>query len=375
MRIYAEKFIVIIWFVLFFSIISLEQATSTIEDYPTDIKKYELLLMGTSSRIFSPRIVIKMDNNWEILLACLSEKTKDGLKEIGISFTDSQIMLLQAMRLLEVKGEKLKTTMPILGSVKMRSLRKKMGDLSLKIEPELRSDVDAFKTELKKIGREENMYTLLFSYTLDELAWKPLFEKSLIRSFGITSENPFWTGVFWACYPPREFICGTNKMDFQEASFLVNWSNVLLEKMLKGFYRASLKMLYKDYLEYGKIVNDDLRKELAPYKIFDSSGNLTVPIIEEKEDNQLYLKCKSMAMKAAQLFLDNVDVKSLIEEYEFYDEEKAVVVSYHEWMWEYMDYLEEKGLIKKPFAFSNPKEAGPKDIGALMFVVKRPTEE
>jgi hypothetical protein len=64
-------------------------------------------------------------------------------------------------------------------------------------------------------------------------------------------------------------------------------------------------------------------------------------------------------------------MKNLIEEYKFYDGEKAVVVSYHEWMWEYLAYLEERGIINKPFAFSNPKEAGPSDISALLFIVKR----
>lgn len=368
---YIAKFLAITWFISFFSMISLGHETFTEEDYPTDIKKYELLLMGMSSRIISPRIVIKMDNNWEILLACLSEKTKDELKGMGVSFVDSQIMLLNAMRLLEVKGERLKTKMPILGSVKTRSLRKKMRNLAVRIEPELRSSVHDLKIELRKVGHEANIYTILFSYTLDELAWKPFFEKSLIKNTGITVKRPFWGGIFWACYPPHEFSCGTNQMSFQEAYFMVNWSKELLEKMLEGIYRANLKMLLRDYVEYGKIVNDDLLKELAPYKIVDYSGSLAIPIIEEKEDNKLYLKCKSMAMKVAQLFLNNVDMKSLIEEYKFYDGEKAVVVSYHEWMWEYLAYLEEKGIINKPFAFSNPKEAGPSDIGALLFIVKR----
>lgn len=159
-------------------------------------------------------------------------------------------------------------------------------------------------------------------------------------------------------------------MDFREVSFAINWGSGLSEKLFKGFTVTNLKMLYKDYVEYGKIVNDDLRKELEAYRIFDSSGDLTAPIIEENEDNQLFLKCKSVAIKAAQLFLDNVDLKSLVEEYEFYDAEKALVVSFHEWMWEYMDYLEEKGIIKKPFAFSNPNEATPKNIGDLFYVVK-----
>ena len=366
---YLIKFFVISWFALFFLVISLGQETSTSQDYPTDIKKYDFSLMGSSSKI-SPRMVITMDNNWEILLACLSEKTKAELKGMGISFTDSQLMLLHVMRLLDVEDERLKTAMPILGSVRMRSLRNKMRDLTVKIEPELRSDIDDIKKELKKIGRQDNMFTILFSYVLDEIVWRPFFEKGLIKLTGLTAEEPFWAGAFWACYPPREFSYGTNSMDLQEASFKINHSNVLSQVKVNGFTSTHLRMLYKDYIEYGKIVDENLRKELAPYEIFDSSGYLTVPIIEEKEDNQLYLKCKSVAMKVAQLFIDNVDVKSLMDEYEFYDAEKAIVVSYHEWMWEYMAYLEDKGIIKKPFAFSNPKEAGPKDIGTLLFVVK-----
>lgn len=70
------------------------------------------------------------------------------------------------------------------------------------------------------------------------------------------------------------------------------------------------------------------------------------------------------------LFFDNVEIESLTEKFELYDEEKAFAVSYHEWMWEYMDCLEENGIVKKPFAFSNPKEAKSSDIGVLMFIVK-----
>jgi hypothetical protein len=121
-----------------------------------------------------------MDNNWEILLSCISEKTKDELRAEGISHKESQFLMLHVMRLLDVNESRLKTVMPILGSKKMNSLRKKIRDLSLKLEPGLRGDVDAFKAELKKIGREESAYTILFSYILDELALNSLYEKGLI---------------------------------------------------------------------------------------------------------------------------------------------------------------------------------------------------
>jgi hypothetical protein len=39
-------------------------------------------------------------------------------------------------------------------------------------------------------------------------------------------------------------------------------------------------------------------------------------------------------------------------------------------MWEFMEYLDEQGLVKKPFAFSYPEDAEPKHIGKLLFVVK-----
>ena len=371
---YISKLVTIACFVLVFPIISMGQDTSTNEDYPTDIKKYDFSFMGSTSKI-SPRIVIRMDNNWEILLACLSEKTKAELNGMDIDFTDSQLMLLHVMRLMEVEGDRLKTTMPILGSVKMTSLREKMRNLAVKFEPEMRGGVDDLKAELKKIGRQANMYTILFSYVLDHLAWVPFFKRDLIKITGFTAEKPFWAGVFWACYPPREFTCGTSSWDKKEVSFKINTNDGTLEKLFKPFSITNLETLYRDYIKYGKIVNESLLNELAPYEIFDSYGNLTVPIIEEQEDKPLYQKCQSVAIKVAQLFLDNVDVNSLMEEYEFYDAEKAIVVSYHEWMWEYLAFLEEKGIIKKPFAFSNPKEAGPKDIGALLFVVKRYSEQ
>lgn len=369
MSTYLNRLLLITFLILIFPVMSFVQGNSVEEDYPADITKYGLSLMGSTSAI-SPRAVIQMDNNWEILLTCLSEKMKDELRAKNISFTDSQLLMLNVMRLLDVKEDKLKTVMPILGSKKMKSLRKKMRDLSIKIEPDLRSDVDAFKIELKKIGRGENVYTILFSYILDELALDSLYEKGLIESSSPSTEKPFWRGSFWAVYPKRAFQCGTDKMESLEISIMLNWSNVLGDKMWEGFNTTNFRLLYNDLIKYDKVINDELHKELSSYRIFDSSGNLTVPIIVQKENNSLYQKCKSLALKASELFVENVDIERLIEEYELLDEESAVAVSYHEWMWEYMDYLEEKEIVKKPFAFSNPNEAKPEDIGALLFIVK-----
>jgi hypothetical protein len=140
--------------------------------------------------------------------------------------------------------------------------------------------------------------------------------------------------------------------------------------MWEGFNYTSLTLLYNDLIKHGKVINEELYKQLASYRIFDSAGNLTVPVIEQDENNRLYKECKSLALKTFELFVENIDIERLMVEYELVNEEGAFAVSYHEWMWEYMDYLEEKDIVKKPFAFSNPKEAQPEDIGALLFIVK-----
>lgn len=62
--------------------------------------------------------------------------------------------------------------------------------------------------------------------------------------------------------------------------------------------------------------------------------------------------------------------EALMEELGFADKEQAFVVAYHEWMWEFMGYLEERGLVKKPLAFIAPQSAQPRDIGRLLFVIK-----
>jgi hypothetical protein len=96
-------------------VITLGQEVTSENNYPKDYKIYDFCLFG-GVNLLSPSQVIKVDNNWEILLACISEKTKNELRSVCITFTESQLLLLQLMRFLDIKDEKLKTKMPILGS-------------------------------------------------------------------------------------------------------------------------------------------------------------------------------------------------------------------------------------------------------------------
>lgn len=141
------------------------------DNYPVDINKYEFLRYSGGQEVFSPKDIVKADNNWEILLACLGGKTKEELEEIGITFTKSQLMLLHAMGFIDYikdsNTEKIITTMPILGSKEKRSLIKKVRKLAYEIEPELKEDIYALKEALKKIGHEDHIFSILFSAVID----------------------------------------------------------------------------------------------------------------------------------------------------------------------------------------------------------------
>ena len=56
---------------LFFSVNALGQEATSENNFPKDHKNYGFHLFGGVS-LLSPYQVIKIDNNWEILLACLS---------------------------------------------------------------------------------------------------------------------------------------------------------------------------------------------------------------------------------------------------------------------------------------------------------------
>ena len=357
---------------LFFSVNVLGQETISENNYPKDHKNYGFHLFGGVSQL-SPYQVTKIDNNWEILLACLSEKTKNELRSMGITFTESQLHLLKLMRFLDINNETLKTKMPILGSAQTLALRKKVRDLVIEITPLLMSGFEDFKTELKTIKREESTYPILFSYVLDGLPWKFFYENDLLSHS--SQEEHIWYGLFWAIYPPRSYSSGTNSYDGRYASVSVTTGIDVSKELWEGFVSTNLKMIRDNFTEHGKLINEKLIKELEPYEIVDSSGNLSVPIIREDTDDKLFALSESLARKVVNLFLLNMNMEELVKEFDFNAESEALIVCYHEFIWELLEYLEEKDIVKKPSFFYRPEEATYKDLGSLLFIIKKSVKE
>jgi len=235
------------------------------------------------------------------------------------------------------------------------------------------SSIKDFKTEMKTINREESTYPILFSYVLDGLPWKFFYEDDLLSRS--SQEEPIWFGLFWAAYPPRRYSSGTNSYDGRYASVSVTTGVDVSKELWEGFSLSNLKLIRDNFTEHGKLINEKLIKELEPYEIVDSSGNLSVPIIREHTDDKLFLICESIAKKVVKYFLRNMNLRELVKEFDFNAESEALIVCYHEFMWELLENLEENEIVEKPFFFYRPHEATYKDLGSLLFIIKKSVKE
>lgn len=244
-----------------------------------------------------------------------------------------------------------------------------MPALSSQLEPDIRKLVAL----LDHGGRKRNAYTILFSYILDDLVWDKLSDRKRIGPRKLTAEVPLWAGELWAVYPPRSFSMGTNSVSDKGISLKVNWTERAIPKM--GPFVADIKTflrMFDDYVEKGRVEDGDAVRVFGPFALFDGTGHFTVPIITAKHGDPLYDLSDGIAQRVAQELPALLDLGALSKQFGFRDSKQALVIAYHEVMWDLMDHLEGEGIVQKPAAFADPDKARPTDIGDLVFIVRKP---
>jgi hypothetical protein len=316
----------------------------------------------------SPASILKLDNNGDIVLQLVNGKSD---KEITVNFTQSQLELLKDFRLLSYENDVWKTNFPILDETRTLKLRGEAKLAAEKLGELVKKNVICLTSVLNDLKREKNIYTILFSYVLDELVWRKFKELGYMQERNITAENPFWKGVIWAVYPPRDFSCGTNKISDKGISINVNWTQQAIKNMLPfvSDWKNLLKM-FDDYTQFGIVKDAGVRKVFDKFNLYNASGRFTIPVIIESNESTLYEDCGVLSDKAAGNMFKFFDLTGLTKEFGFISDEEALVIFYHELMWEMLDYYEKNGVIKKPIAFSNPDESLPEDVSDLVFIVR-----
>jgi len=325
------------------------------------------------SQTTTPPNIIKLDNNWELLLTLRQQKTKEQLDSTGVQYTDSQLRLLQAWRLLQRNNnDSYKTSIVILDSISTLKLRGYSMQLSVELSNVIKPTVLELISHLQKMNRDKNTYTILFSYALDGLTWDQFEKEELTEPREISLITPNWAGEFWTTYPKRDFACGTNSVTENGFSMSVNWTEKAIPKMIPFVTRFDLQgRILDDFINHGKLVDKEAMEVFETFNFFNDEGEFTVPIITENEDNNFYSTSMLICKQVTQFLKSEIDWEVVINEYDFKNTSQAVIILYHEMMWDILEILEGENIIEKPIAFKNPKQATPSNISDLIFFTKK----
>lgn len=319
----------------------------------------------------TPESILALDDNWEIVDACKAPKTRKELGALFPRLTDSQLELLVDFRVLALEKGTYRTAFPVLDAKATGELRRSMRELAPAVLDGVRPELDGFLAILGKAGRARNAFSVLFAYVMDGQVWRRLEEKGLLHKQTLTPETPFWAGTIWAS-APRAFSCGTNSLQAEDATLMINWSRAAHGKMgpLMSDWKSVAALA--TWLGKGGALDPRVRQVFEPAGLFDASGQLAVPVVTERPGDPLFDAASRLSQKLAGAVATKLPLAELSRRFGLGSSEAALVIAYHELMWEMLAELDAKGIVKKPITFANPEQAKPSDAADLVVVVRAP---
>lgn len=337
----------------------------------SSLNNYGVRLFG---EIVGPNPIqfMKLENNGEILVACVPGKTIEQLKAEGITCQSNQIKLLMQHRLLQSDGDVLTTAFPIMTPEQTRAVRAITKDQGYKLGHKIHQDLRELKEKLQKAKRLKSHYSILYSYILDDLVWRRLKDKHHIQDYQAKATTPTWSGRIWAVFPPVQNSYQTKTFSYQGLELKVIWNEDALPRLEPVWKdKKTIDQLLAGYKKLGKISDPQARKVLHPYNLFEEDGSITLPLIVEKRGDPLYERCVPIARSIADYVTEEIDLDGIQDQLGLPDREITLLIVYHELVWDMLKYLETQGLTEKPEVFAFPQRAQPGDVGDLMFLVSR----
>lgn len=296
------------------------------------------------------------DNNWDILCAFREPGSISKLDTLKIPYVKSQLQLLRVGDLLSYSNGTLKTKMPIFDKTQTEEIRNEAKQFSDDIYPKIESKVKDLVNILKKKGYGPQTYSLIFSYLLDGYIWS----EGKLPSPKHMEDHGTWSGAYWAMYNKRpEDRNGTNGY----GQLYVNWTDELgywpNDKLLLSFAHCIGDNLLP-------IKDEELKNILIKWNLVDSNGNPTIPVIRRGNQDEIDKLCSEITEQISQ------DVKAyapiISSSYNIPSPEEAIVIFYHEVMWDLLTLMESKGIIEKP-AILKGEEVGSERFSDITFIV------
>ncbi len=327
--------------------------------------EYQFVARGRMSRQRNvhPGQIVLMDNNGEILLACIKPQTTDQLKAIGKIFFQSQLELLIDWNLLVFnrKDNTYKTTIHIYGPEKASAIRSHVHSAVLRLASALNTDLLSLKSFLEKTHQEKSLFAILYAYILHDYSMRQ-FGPEIYQKPQLSADFPIWNGFAWAIYPIKKFNTGVTALPAKDNKFFFVSSPAVSRP---GFQR--LLSFVKDVSVDNKVDDPELIKTCSPFGICDLQGELTIPILE----GEWAAKLENMAK---QVYAQTVELAGSLEMKEILSmatQAHAAMFLHYELRYAVLTLLLETDFMKAPIDFENADSNAPSDYENLVFAVKQ----
>jgi hypothetical protein len=332
---------------------------------PAPWRDYDLNQFITMSR-GSPSSILGLDDNGRLVLAAAGGIAEAEL--LGVEgASDSQLTLLETWQLLDRDGDTLRTSFPILDAAGTRHLRAATRAAAVPLADAIAADVEHLRDELNRRGRADNAYSILFSYVLDGLTWDLWEATGTIPVRELSVEHPFWAGEVWAVTPARSGLVGTNRVSDERGALNITWSYAALPSMVPFVADfVSVEALFEHFADRRDVVSPEVRAVFEPHGLFDERGSLTIPIVEAHVGDPVYDLAIRIATTLTAEAPGALDLPGLRQRFGFDSDAQALIVAYHELMWDTLEALVRRGLVSRP-AVLDGAGGGPADVAALIF--------
>lgn len=313
------------------------------QDPPDDLGKWGLHCFCLTAR-HTPQRVIRMDDNGRLLRHAVGGATLGELRARGLTVTDSQVLLLRTYGLLDQTGERLTTTFPVIGPEALDPLRARLRQLAKATAPSLADDARAIAEQLRATGYPDHAYAVVFGYALDGLVWDELRLRGALPDITLDLDHPIWRGAFWALYPERSGVPGTNEARLGDRTIVSVWTDRTSGPLdtLIGPTEGPAPTAVRPWLS-------------------------RVPTLHAVAGDRIHEAAQQLAVRTASALMDMPDGKALLAAVPHASRQEAVLILAHEFIWDLMEDLVRVGAIRAP-AVLNAVDPTPDQLTPLLFI-------
>lgn len=316
---------------------------------PPDLAKWGIYCFCLSA-VSTPQKVILADNNGALLYRLRTAAKPETLRAEGAVITDSQIILMRTFGLIRKQDDgSLVTAISTFGPEVMEPARERVKAIARRVAPQLAGDARLIAGAMKEAGHADSGFAVLFGHGLDGTTWDVLRERDALPDTALSREHPLWAGAFWAAYPQRPGVPGTNASGQGNATIVAVWTDAVLTPL--------------------QTVADAPEMVAAAKAVSDgTAADAPVPVI--RDGDGVDLAAKRIGAAVAAVLLDDAEMLAVLASVPTETKGEAMLVIAHEFVWDLLDELVAAGAVTPPPVLSGA--SGDAALRALIFILDRP---